>query len=135
VSVLQASAQRDNRGERRLNDKPQIQRAPRAGDEVLPSARNHVGHGRHIAANKFTGCCATRLLDFKAYTPHTATKTSKACGCSLLRMAASNSLPPAPHLVTCEAFQCFSLHGIVDLPGLLVVGPFVGEFAASGCLL
>src|SRR5881398_826795 len=54
VSVLQASAQRDNRGERRLNDKPQIQRAPRAGDKVLPSARNHVGYRRHIYINMTT---------------------------------------------------------------------------------
>src|SRR5881227_1327001 len=65
VSVLQASAQRDNRGERRLNDKPQIQRAPRAGDEVLPSARNHVGYRRHVYS-KFTAFCAIRLLDFRA---------------------------------------------------------------------
>src|SRR5436309_10721702 len=67
-SVLQASAQRDNRGERRLNDKPQIQRPLGTSDEVLPSARNHVDYRRHVysrAANKFTAFCAIRLLDFR----------------------------------------------------------------------
>src|SRR5205823_11053893 len=56
---------------------------------------------------------ATRLLDFKAYTPHTATKTSKACGCSLLRMAASNSLPPAPHWSRARCFSVFPFMGLL----------------------
>src|SRR6266404_1623815 len=54
--------QRDNRGERRLNDKPQIQRATKFSH---PRATMSVIVVMFIAANKFTASCAIRLLDFR----------------------------------------------------------------------